>query len=148
MIPNPSHRCLNSVARSPARTVRKYGNNAPDCGPRFRIAATSSPKRERNRPTVWGVNEISGTSTHASFQLVSAGGDFVQGFGVDSDFNIVPGQLDNVAIPVVAAIVVNVSVAPWRLAAIVATLLVVSVAGLIRDRSMAVTAPGGIGRLS
>ena len=59
-----------------------------------------------------------------------------------------PRGLDNVAIPVVAAIVVNVSVAPWRLAAIVATLLVVSVAGLIRDRSMAVAAPGGIGRLS
>ena len=28
-IPNPSQRCLNSVARSPARTVQRYGNSGP-----------------------------------------------------------------------------------------------------------------------
>src|SRR5262245_57975908 len=32
-------------------------------------------------------------------QLVTTSGDFVQGFAVDSDFNIVPGRLDNVTIP-------------------------------------------------
>ncbi|MCS7033929.1 MAG: flagellar hook-basal body complex protein, partial [Phycisphaerae bacterium] len=32
-------------------------------------------------------------------ELVTAGGDFVQGFGVDADGNIVPGQLQNIRIP-------------------------------------------------
>ena len=42
---DPRHRCLNSVARSPARTVRKYGNSGPDAGRRFKIASTSRPIR-------------------------------------------------------------------------------------------------------
>ena len=33
--------------------------------------ATSSPKRERKRPTVWAVSEISGTSTMAPFPSLS-----------------------------------------------------------------------------
>jgi flagellar hook protein FlgE len=32
-------------------------------------------------------------------QLVTKGGDFVQGFGVDTDFNVVPGQLGNITVP-------------------------------------------------
>ncbi|HEX2972499.1 MAG TPA: flagellar hook-basal body complex protein, partial [Tepidisphaeraceae bacterium] len=32
-------------------------------------------------------------------QLVTNGGDFVQGYAVDQDFNIVPGQLSNITIP-------------------------------------------------
>ena len=32
-------------------------------------------------------------------QLVTTGGDFLQGFGVDADFNIVPGALQNITIP-------------------------------------------------
>lgn len=48
-----------------------------------------------------------------------------------------PRGLDNVAIPVAAAIVVNVVDAPWRLVAILTALLVVTVAGLIRGRSVA-----------
>lgn len=36
---------------------------------------------------------------NSSNQLVNTSGDFLQGFGVDSDFNIIPGQLQNVAIP-------------------------------------------------
>jgi flagellar hook protein FlgE len=38
-------------------------------------------------------------SLNSANKLVTSGGDFVQGFGVDADFNIVPGQLDNVTIP-------------------------------------------------
>ncbi len=33
------------------------------------------------------------------FNLVSNGGGLVQGYGVDSDFNVVPGVLDNVKVP-------------------------------------------------
>jgi len=36
---------LNSVARSLARTVRKYGNSGPDCGRRLSICSTASPNR-------------------------------------------------------------------------------------------------------
>lgn len=36
---------------------------------------------------------------NSSNQLVNTSGDFLQGFGVDSDFNIIPGQLQNVSIP-------------------------------------------------
>src|SRR6202000_1521656 len=32
-------------------------------------------------------------------QLVTTGGDFVQGFGVDSDNNVIPGTLQNMTIP-------------------------------------------------
>ncbi|MCC6422439.1 MAG: flagellar hook-basal body complex protein [Phycisphaerales bacterium] len=36
---------------------------------------------------------------NSSNQIVNTNGDFLQGFGVDSDFNIIPGQLQNVTIP-------------------------------------------------
>jgi flagellar hook protein FlgE len=36
-------------------------------------------------------------------QLVTTGGQFVQGYGVDSSYNIVPGQLQNIVIPLGAA---------------------------------------------
>ncbi len=38
-------------------------------------------------------------SLNSANQLVTTGGDFVQGFGVDSNFNIIPGALDNVTVP-------------------------------------------------
>ena len=44
-IPNPSHRCLNSVARSPARTVQRYGNSGPAAGRRFKSASISALNR-------------------------------------------------------------------------------------------------------
>jgi flagellar hook protein FlgE len=36
---------------------------------------------------------------NASHQLVTAGGEFVQGFGVDADGNIAAGQLGNISVP-------------------------------------------------
>lgn len=36
---------------------------------------------------------------NSSNQIVNTNGDFLQGFGVDTDFNIIPGQLQNVSIP-------------------------------------------------
>ncbi|HEY8668267.1 MAG TPA: flagellar hook-basal body complex protein, partial [Tepidisphaeraceae bacterium] len=36
---------------------------------------------------------------NANNELVSTAGDFVQGFGVDANFNVVPGKLQNVNIP-------------------------------------------------
>ena len=59
-----------------------------------------------------------------------------------------PLGFDNVAIPVVAAIVVSLIGAPWRLAAVVATLVVLTVAGLARRRSDAAGMPDRIGRPS
>jgi len=47
-----------------------------------------------------------------------------------------PLGFDNVAIPIVAAIVVDIAGAPWRLTAVVVTLTVVTVAGLARDGSV------------
>ena len=44
-MPRPSHRCLNSVARSLGRTVRRYGKSGPDAGRRLKISATSAPNR-------------------------------------------------------------------------------------------------------
>ncbi|HEY7116340.1 MAG TPA: flagellar hook-basal body complex protein [Tepidisphaeraceae bacterium] len=38
-------------------------------------------------------------SLNSANQLVSSGGDFVQGYQVDPDFNIVPGRIGNVTIP-------------------------------------------------
>jgi flagellar hook protein FlgE len=38
-------------------------------------------------------------SLNASNQLVTASGEFVQGFGVDADGNVAPGRLGNVTIP-------------------------------------------------
>ncbi len=38
-------------------------------------------------------------SLNSSNQLVTASGDFVQGFGVDDDHNIIPGTVQNVEIP-------------------------------------------------
>jgi flagellar hook protein FlgE len=38
-------------------------------------------------------------SLNSANQLVTSGGEFVQGFGVDTDFNIVPGSVDNITIP-------------------------------------------------
>jgi flagellar hook protein FlgE len=38
-------------------------------------------------------------SLNSANQLVTTGGDFVQGYGVDSDFNVTPGALDNITIP-------------------------------------------------
>src|SRR5687768_9022349 len=38
-------------------------------------------------------------SLNAANQLVTTAGDFVQGFGVDADFNVIPGRLDNISIP-------------------------------------------------
>lgn len=38
-------------------------------------------------------------SLNSANQLVTSGGDFLQGYGVDSNFNIVPGTLDRVTIP-------------------------------------------------
>ncbi|HSI36857.1 MAG: flagellar hook protein FlgE [Phycisphaerae bacterium] len=32
-------------------------------------------------------------------QLTTTGGEFVQGYGVDSDFNVIPGELQNITIP-------------------------------------------------
>ncbi|MCC7350745.1 MAG: flagellar hook-basal body complex protein [Phycisphaerales bacterium] len=37
---------------------------------------------------------------NSSNQIVNTSGDFLQGFGVDSDFNIIPGQLQNINIPI------------------------------------------------
>jgi hypothetical protein len=45
LMPRPTQRCLNSVARSPARTLRRYGNSGPLPGKSRRISATSSSKR-------------------------------------------------------------------------------------------------------
>jgi flagellar hook protein FlgE len=42
-------------------------------------------------------------SLNAANQLVGAGGDFVQGYGVDSNFNLVTGTLGNITIPLGAA---------------------------------------------
>ena len=44
-IPSPSHRCLNSVTRSPARTVQRYGNSGPAAGRRFKSASISALNR-------------------------------------------------------------------------------------------------------
>ena len=44
LISSPSQRCLNSVARSPGRTVIRYGNNGPGLGNSARTLAASSPK--------------------------------------------------------------------------------------------------------
>jgi len=38
-------------------------------------------------------------SLNSANELVTTGGDFVQGYSVDSDFNIIPGQLDKITIP-------------------------------------------------
>ena len=38
-------------------------------------------------------------SLNSENQLVTGSGEFVQGFGVDADGNIAPGQLDNITIP-------------------------------------------------
>ena len=45
-IPSPSHRCLNSVARSPALTVQRYGKSCPTAGRRFKMASASTAKRD------------------------------------------------------------------------------------------------------
>ena len=44
-MPKLLQRCLNSVARSPARTVLRYGKSAPVFGRGARISSTSFPKR-------------------------------------------------------------------------------------------------------
>lgn len=36
---------------------------------------------------------------NSSNQLVTTSGDFVQGYGIDDNYNIVPGQLQNISIP-------------------------------------------------
>jgi phytol kinase len=59
-----------------------------------------------------------------------------------------PLGFDNVGIPVVAAIMASVIGAPWRLAAIVAILTVVTAVGLARGRSATSVVPGRIGRPS
>ncbi len=59
-----------------------------------------------------------------------------------------PLGFDNVGIPLVAAIMVSVIGSPWRLAAVVAILAVVTAAGLARGRSDASGAPRRIGRLA
>src|SRR5687767_4116031 len=38
-------------------------------------------------------------SLNAANQLVTSGGEFVQGFGVDADGNVTPGRLGNITIP-------------------------------------------------
>ncbi|CAN5424456.1 N/A [soil metagenome] len=38
-------------------------------------------------------------SLNSNNQLVTTGGDFVQGYGVDADNNVVPGVLQNIAVP-------------------------------------------------
>lgn len=38
-------------------------------------------------------------SLNSKNELVTSGGDYVQGFGVDSDFNVIPGQLGNITVP-------------------------------------------------
>jgi flagellar hook protein FlgE len=38
-------------------------------------------------------------SLNSANQLVTSSGDFVQGFGVDTDFNVIPGAIDNITIP-------------------------------------------------
>ena len=40
--PRPSHRCLNSVARSPGRTFARQGNSFPNLGRVARIASSAS----------------------------------------------------------------------------------------------------------
>ena len=59
-----AERAPTTTRAVPVRTRSHWSRRSP-AESREWNTATASPKRERNRPTVWAVSEISGTSTQA-----------------------------------------------------------------------------------
>src|SRR5688500_15270616 len=56
---------------------------------------TSTPEQRFTRDGSFSLNSQN--------QLVSAAGDLVQGYGVDDDFQLIPGRLTNVTVPIGSA---------------------------------------------
>ena len=62
---NSAERAPTTTRAAPVRTMSHWSRRSP-AERREWNTATASPNRERKRPTVWAVSEISGTSTQAS----------------------------------------------------------------------------------
>ena len=93
---NPSQRGLGAVVSGLDRdltpgSIETTGKNTDLAidGDGYFIVTSDEQKYTRN-----------GSFTlNSAKELVTAGGDFVQGYGIDKDFNIVAGQLGNITIP-------------------------------------------------